>query len=170
MIRKRYILKFLYNLLFCRFFALYSNFNTRNAFGIPAFKKNWKYSLCKGIILLFVIIFYTDFKADAAERINPFKPFFKDNLEHLEKQEDINSLLNYDISQLRLAAILQSKNKRFALLEGNTGRGYIVLEGNMIGSELYSVVDILRDKIIIKNIFGVELEMGLKKVERKIGR
>ncbi|MBW1615720.1 MAG: pilus assembly protein PilP [Deltaproteobacteria bacterium] len=123
--------------------------------------------MCKVIILLPVIIFYACFKANAAERINPFKPFLKDNLEQAEdikrNQEDINPLLSYDISQLRLTAILQSKNKRFALLEDNTGRGYIILEGNRVGTELYSVVDILQDKVIIKNIFGVKREIVLNK-------
>ncbi|MBW1650619.1 MAG: pilus assembly protein PilP [Deltaproteobacteria bacterium] len=125
----------------------------------------------KKYILLFVIPFYTGFNAEAAERINPFTPLFKNNSAQAEdikrNKEDINSLLNYDISQLRLAAILQNENKRFALFEDNIGRGYIIVKGGRIGSELYSVIDILEDKVVIKNIFGVKREIVLDKESDK---
>ena len=125
----------------------------------------------KRYILLFVILYYIGVNAEAAERINPFKPFFKDNSEQTEyikkNKQDINQLLNYDISQLRLTAILRSKNKRFALFENNLGQGYIIVKGSRIGSDFFSVVDILEDKVIIKNIFGAEQEIALSKESEK---
>jgi len=123
----------------------------------------------KKYILLFIILFCTIFTKTltVAEPLNPFKPLFKNNSEQTQElnknKEDINSLLKYDISQLRLAAILQSKNKKFALVEDKSGRGYIIVEGDKIGSDSDSVIDICKDKIIIKNIFGIKREIFLNR-------
>ena len=111
-------------------------------------------------------------------KIDPFTPLYKD--EAKKKTEDIvakrkepelprTPLEKLDLAQLKLTAIVTTKNQKRALVEEASGKGYVVEIGTKIGLERGTVVAIDPDRIIIennaKNDFG---KMTVSKRELKL--
>lgn len=59
-------------------------------------------------------------------------------------------LQRYDLSQLRLAATIRSREVNRALVKTPDGKGFIVQEGTPIGRNSGFVVDIQKDRIIVE--------------------
>jgi type IV pilus assembly protein PilP len=59
-------------------------------------------------------------------------------------------LEKYDLSQLKLTAVLRTSKHSVAIVEETSGRGFIVKTGTRIGLNSGRVVDILLDRIIIQ--------------------
>ena len=124
---------------------------------------NFRLSIAENFVktLLFFILFSVP--CAAAEPINPFKPLFQNQTENVKNHENLNPLLNYDISRLRLTGILKKGDKNFALIEDDYGRGYVIVKGSKIGRRLFTVVLISENKVTLRNIFGMKREMSLNK-------
>ncbi len=93
-------------------------------------------------------------------KVDPFAPLFKE--ETKKKPEDIvarpkeperprTPLEKLDLAQLKLTAIVTTKNQKRALVEEASGKGYVVEIGTKIGLERGTVVAIDPDRIIIEN-------------------
>jgi type IV pilus assembly protein PilP len=68
-----------------------------------------------------------------------------------KKRTRILTLLEkFDLSQLKLTAIMATPQKSIAIVEETTGRGFVVKIGTRIGINSGRVVDILMDRIIIQ--------------------
>ena len=93
-------------------------------------------------------------------KVDPFAPLYKE--EATKKPEDIvvkpkeperprTPLEKLDLGQLKLTAIVTTKNQKRALVEEASGKGYVVEIGTKIGLERGSVVAIDPDKIVIEH-------------------
>ena len=87
-----------------------------------------------------------DYVYDPNGKRDPFKPF-TDKPETL-LDEKTPALLRYDISQFRVAAVLDdSQGGMFAMVEDSAGIGYPVRSGDAIGINNGKVLSIQKDKI-----------------------
>jgi type IV pilus assembly protein PilP len=105
---------------------------------------------------------------------DPFKPFLQlTSTKGGSKSGFLTPLQKYDISQLKLVAIISSPEGNVALVEDATGKGYFLKKGTYIGKNDGKVTKILQDKVIIEevyqDIFGQtkfnEISLFLHKVE-----
>lgn len=114
-------------------------------------------------------------------RVDPFEPFININEEEspnspeeeqeLERRKPQTPLEKIALSQLKLTAILHvpGKNKSIAMVEDQTGKGYVVSQGTYIGEKGGQIVDILEDRIIVeekyKDVFG---KIAVREIEKKL--
>ncbi|MCF8024232.1 MAG: pilus assembly protein PilP [Desulfobacteraceae bacterium] len=113
-------------------------------------------------------------------RMDPFEPFIhKEESENgqeegekkLERRKPQTPLEKIALSQLKLTAILRipGENKSIAMVEDQTGKGYVVKQGAYIGEKGGQVVDILNDRIIIeekyKDVYG---KIAVREIEKKL--
>ncbi len=87
-------------------------------------------------------------------KADPFKPFIQmtPSKESLRKTPQ-TPLQKYEISQLILVAIITSPEGNIALVEDSTGKGYFLRKGTAIGKNDGRVKQILKDKVIIEEIY-----------------
>ncbi len=105
---------------------------------------------------------------------DPFKPFIQlTATKESQKSGPLTPLQKYDISQLKLVAIITSREGNIALVEDATGKGYFLKKGTLVGKNDGKVTKILKDKVIIEevyqDIFGQtkfnEISLSLHKLE-----
>ena len=117
-------------------------------------------------------------KYDAKEHINSFKPLYEDKPDAFKVRKPRRSRLprtpleRIDISQLTLVGIVVSADGNKALLESASGKGYVVKEGDYIGTHSGKIVGIRKDRIVIEEemedgtggvkIFRTELSLNSK--------
>ena len=103
---------------------------------------------------------------------DPFSPFIQlASREGLRKA--LTPLQKFDISQLKLVAIISTSQGNVALVEDATGKGYVLKKGTWIGKNDGKVTKILKDKVIVEevyqDIFGQtktsEISLSLHKIE-----
>lgn len=105
---------------------------------------------------------------------DPFKPFIQlTPVRDISRSSPLTPLQKYDISQLKLVAIISAPEGNIALVEDITGKGYFLKRGTWIGKNDGKVIKILKDKVVIEeayqDIFGQtktqEILLILHKVE-----
>ena len=105
---------------------------------------------------------------------DPFKPFIQlTPVRDASRSGPLTPLQKYDISQLKLVAIISNPEGNIALVEDATGKGYFLKKGTWIGKNDGKVTKILKDKVIIEevyqDIFGQtktnEISLFLQKIE-----
>lgn len=115
-----------------------------------------------------------EFSYNPVGKPDPFKPFIQlTPVREIPRTAPLTPLQKYDISQLKLVAIISTPEENVALVEDATGKGYFVKKGTLIGKNEGKVTRILRDRIIIEetylDVFGKvkknEVNMLLHKVE-----
>lgn len=90
-----------------------------------------------------------------AGKPDPFKPF----IQLTPSRETLRTglltpLQRYDISQLKLVAIITiPQGNNVALVEDSLGKGYFLKKGTVIGKNDGKVKKILRDRVIIEEIY-----------------
>lgn len=89
---------------------------------------------------------------DPVGKRDPFRPFVAMQTPVKPSGEKIRltPLQKYDLSQLRLVAILVGTKGGKAMVEDSEGKGFIVEKGTYIGSNFGKVKTILKDKVIIE--------------------
>ncbi len=106
-------------------------------------------------------------------KIDPFQPLFKKDEstpdEGTPKKKRVERprtpLERLELGQLKLVAIVFSDDMKKALVEEASGKGYVVELGTSIGRERGKVVDILKDRIVIRQ--DVEDDFGDQVVKQK---
>ena len=88
-----------------------------------------------------------------AGKPDPFKPFLLLTPVREPRTAPLTPLQKYEISQLKLVAILSSREGNTALVEDATGKGYFVKKGTLIGKNDGKVAKILKDRVIIEEIY-----------------
>lgn len=81
------------------------------------------------------------FEYQLEDRTDPFTPFISDKVatqkigvdDIIEKDEELTGMRKFEPGQLTLVAVMYSGNRRMAMVEDVTGRGYILNEGMLIG-------------------------------------
>jgi len=115
-----------------------------------------------------------EYSYSSAGKPDPFKPFIQlISARGGSKTAPLTPLQKYDISQLKLVAIISSPDGSIALVEDVAGKGYFLKKGTWIGKNDGKVTKILKDKVIVEevyqDIFGQtktnEISLFLHKVE-----
>jgi len=89
-----------------------------------------------------------------AGKPDPFKPFIQLTPSKERRGGRLTPLQKYDISQLKLVAIITiPKGNNVALVEDSAGKGYFLKKGTVIGKNDGKVKSILKDKVIIQEVY-----------------
>lgn len=112
---------------------------------------------------------------------DPFAALFRDEPEEAatsapvvsgskrKKRIPTTPLEKVDLSQLKLVATVRSHNGNAALVEDASGKGFIVKKGTYIGINAGSVVQIVKDRIVVEEEIETLLgEISLQKRELKL--
>ena len=109
-----------------------------------------------------------------AGKPDPFKPFIQlTPVKESSRTGPLTPLQKYEISQLKLVAIISTAEGNIALVEDAAGKGYFLKKGTGIGHNEGKVVRILKDRVMVEerylDIFGQaktnEVSMLLHRVE-----
>ena len=113
-------------------------------------------------------------------RVDPFEPFLNKQPEQRagggEEGIDLPSppdtpLTRVSLSQLKLTAILQipGESKSIAMVEDQSGKGYVINKGTYVGESGGKVSEILSDRILIrekyKDVYG---KIAVREIEKKL--
>jgi type IV pilus assembly protein PilP len=93
-----------------------------------------------------------EYSYDPTGKADPFKPFIQVTSPG-SKYSPLTPLQKYDISQLKLVAIIITPGGNTALVEDTTGKGYFLKKGTGIGKNDGRVTKILKDKVIIEETY-----------------
>lgn len=114
-----------------------------------------------------------EYSYNPAGKPDPFKPFIQLTPVRGASRTPLTPLQKFDISQLKLVAIISTPEGNIAMVEDATGKGYFLKQGTWIGKNDGKVTKILKDKVIIEevyqDIFGQtktnEISLSLQKIE-----
>jgi len=85
---------------------------------------------------------------------DPFKSFIQlTPAKEYSRRVPLTPLQKYEISQLKLVAIIATSEGNIALVEDVTGKGYLLRKGTPIGTNDGKVKRILQDRVIIEEVF-----------------
>ena len=84
---------------------------------------------------------------------DPFKPFVQLASRGGSRTVPATPLQKFDISQLKLVAIITTSEGNIALVEDATGKGYFLKKGTWIGKNDGRVTKILKDTVIIQEVY-----------------
>jgi len=105
----------------------------------------------------------TEYAYNPAGKPDPFRPFIQlTSAKELAKTVPLTPLQKYEISQLKLVAIITAPEGNVALVEDATGKGYFLKRGTGIGKNDGKVKKILKDRVIIEEVY--EDTFGQKKM------
>lgn len=116
----------------------------------------------------------TEYTYNPAGKADPFKPFIQlTPVRELTRKGPLTPLQKYDISQLKLVAIISTPEGNIALVEDSTEKGYFLKKGTEIGKNDGKVTKILKDRVVVEelyqDIFGEtkssEISLFLRKLE-----
>jgi type IV pilus assembly protein PilP len=88
-----------------------------------------------------------------AGKPDPFKPFIELTPVKTARSTPLTPLQKYDISQLKLVAIISTPGGNIALVEDAAGKGYFLKKGTWIGKNDGRVAKILKDKVIVEEVY-----------------
>jgi len=92
-----------------------------------------------------------DYTYNPVGKPDPFKPFIQiASAKEYSKNVPVTPLQKYEISQLKLVAIIVTAEGNVALVEDSEGKGYFLKKGTEIGKNDGKVKRILKDKVIIE--------------------
>ena len=93
-----------------------------------------------------------DYVYDPSGKRDPFQPFIaaQTPVKPVGEEVPITPLQKYDLSQLKLVAILVGKGEGRAMVEDSEGKGYIIEKGVYVGRNFGKVKAVLKDRVIIE--------------------
>jgi len=95
-----------------------------------------------------------EYHYNPAGKPDPFKPFIQlTPIRDSIRTTPLTPLQKYDISQLKLVAIIAAPEGNIALVEDSAGKGYFVKRGTEIGKNEGKVTKILKDRVIIEELY-----------------
>ncbi len=103
-----------------------------------------------------------EYTYNASGKPDPFKPFLQLTPLREAQSLPLTPLQKYDISQLKLVAVLSAPEGRIGLVEDGTGKGYFIKKGTWIGKNDGKVTKVLADRVMVEEVFLDAL--GQKKV------
>jgi type IV pilus assembly protein PilP len=96
----------------------------------------------------------TGYTYNPVGKADPFKPFIQISAaRNLSRRTPVTPLQKYEISQLKLVAVISTPEGNTALVEDSAGKGYIIKKGTEIGKNEGKVTKILKDKVIVEEIY-----------------
>ena len=115
-----------------------------------------------------------EYSYDPVGKADPFKPFIQlTPVKVSSRTLPLTPLQKYEISQLKLVAIIASPDGNIALVEDSTGKGYFLKKETGIGKNEGKVKKILKDRVLIEEVYedafgqkkSSEISLFLHKVE-----
>jgi type IV pilus assembly protein PilP len=104
-----------------------------------------------------------EYSYDPAGKADPFKPFIQLTPAKVATRTlPLTPLQKYEISQLKLGAIIASAEGNVALVEDSAGKGYFLKKETGIGKNEGKVKKILKDRVVIEEVY--EDAFGQKKL------
>jgi type IV pilus assembly protein PilP len=97
-----------------------------------------------------------------AGKPDPFKPFLLLTPVRGPRTAPLTPLQKFETSQLKLVAVMSLPDGNMGLVEDAAGKGYFVKKGTLIGKNDGRVSKILKDRVIVEEVFLDVL--GQKKV------
>lgn len=93
-----------------------------------------------------------DYVYDPTGKRDPFQPFIAMQTPVMPDEEEIpvTPLQKYDLSQLKLVAILVGTGEGRAMVEDSEGKGYIIHKGVYVGRNFGKVKAVLKDRVVIE--------------------
>ena len=101
-----------------------------------------------------------EYSYNPAGKADPFRPFIQLTPEKAPKSAFLTPLQKYDISQLKLVAIITLPEGSVGLVEDQQGRGYFLKRGTAIGRHDGKVKAIHKDRVIIEEAYSDVLGQG----------
>lgn len=93
-----------------------------------------------------------EFSYNPSGKPDPFKPFIQ--LAPVRSGSvPLTPLQKYDISQLKLVAIISAPEGNVALVEDGTQKGYFLKKGTWIGKNDGKVTKVLKDRVIVEEVY-----------------
>jgi type IV pilus assembly protein PilP len=113
----------------------------------------------------------------ARGKIDPFEPLFKDkpvSRKKRKKRIPRTPLEKLSLGQLKLVAIIRAPSGNKALVEEDSGKGYVIKKGTYIGLNSGKIIKIEKDNIVIEeeieNIQGnIEVRQREMKLQKPSG-
>jgi type IV pilus assembly protein PilP len=94
-----------------------------------------------------------EYTYNPAGKPDPFKPFLQLTPIREPSRAPLTPLQKYEISQLKLVAIISSPEGNIAMVEDSAGKGYFLKKGTLIGKNDGKVTKILKDKVIVEEVY-----------------
>ena len=94
-----------------------------------------------------------EFSYNPAGKPDPFKPFIELTPVRSPRTVPLTPLQKYDLSQLKLVAIISTPEGSVALIEDGTKKGYFLKKGTWIGKNDGKVTKILKDRVIVEEVY-----------------
>ncbi len=94
-----------------------------------------------------------EYTYNPAGKPDPFKPFLQLTPVREVSRAPQTPLQKYEISQLKLVAIISSPEGNIAMVEDSAGKGYFLKKGTLIGKNDGKVTKILKDKVIVEEVY-----------------
>jgi type IV pilus assembly protein PilP len=93
-----------------------------------------------------------DYVYDPSDKRDPFQPFIaaQTPIKPAGEEIPVTPLQQYDLSQLKLVAIIVGAGEGAAMVEDSEGKGYIIKKGVYVGANYGKVKAILKDQVIIE--------------------
>lgn len=116
----------------------------------------------------------TEYSYNPAGKPDPFKPFIQlTSVRESSRNVPLTPLQRYEISQLKLVAVISAPEGNVALVEDGSGKGFFIKKGTAIGKNDGKVTKILQDKVIIEELYqdilgqtkGSEVSLNLYRPE-----
>jgi type IV pilus assembly protein PilP len=96
----------------------------------------------------------TEFSYNPAGKPDPFRPFIQlTPVREASRNVPLTPLQKFEVNQLKLVAIISLPEGNIALVEDAAGKGYFVKKGTLIGKNDGKVTKILKDKVVIQEIY-----------------
>ena len=85
---------------------------------------------------------------------DPFKPFIQlTPVRAGARGGPLTPLQRYEISQLKLVAIISAPDGNMALVEDSAGKGFFLKKGTLVGKNDGKVTKILKDRVIFEELY-----------------
>lgn len=94
-----------------------------------------------------------EYTYNPAGKPDPFKPFLQLTPVREVSRTPQTPLQKYEISQLKLVAIISTPEGNIAMVEDSAGKGYFLKKGTLIGKNDGKVKKILKDKVIVEEVY-----------------
>ena len=93
-----------------------------------------------------------DYVYDPTGKRDPFQPFIaaQTAIKPAGEEIPVTPLQKYDLSQLKLVAIIVGAGEGSAMVEDSEGKGYIIKKGVYVGTNFGKVKTVLKDRVIIE--------------------
>jgi len=93
-----------------------------------------------------------DYVYDPTGKRDPFQPFIaaQTPVKPVGEEIPVTPLQKYDLSQLKLVAIIVGTGDGSAMVQDSEGKGYIIKKGVYVGTNYGKVKAVLKDRVIVE--------------------